>query len=96
VDSVRKNSIDKVWTTRYGSVTPQPIARPGAQALLRNGDTSRQPIYSKGAGSNPQNPLKVKEMPKQADIDMSKDLDRNLLFAGRAYVKSIGKWVAWR
>jgi hypothetical protein len=96
IDGVRKNSIQNVWTTRYGSVAPR--------QQPPDDNSNKQPIYpprtgpgaSRGLGLSVENPLPVKQMPPQSEIDMTKDPDRLRLFQGRAFHKPSGKWVAWR
>ncbi len=97
IDGVRKNAIREVWTTRYGSAGPTVQARPGTTTRQpSNGNANQQPIYQRGQGASADNPVPVKQMPPQSEIDITKDPDRNYLFQGRAYHKPSGKWVAWR
>jgi hypothetical protein len=100
VDSIRPKSIEKVWTTRYGSVTPQRTSaqtgRSEREVQPRNGNPNQQPIYNRGQGSSADNPIPVKQMPPQAEIDITKDPDRLRLIQGRAFHKPSNRWVAWR
>jgi hypothetical protein len=97
IDKVRQAAVRDVWTTRYGSAQPrQPQPQPRAAAEPRPTNGTQEPIYSRGPGSSPTNPIPVRSKPDMRELDMAKDPNQINMIAGRGFLKSANKWVTWR